>query len=1068
MSEEGMYRITTANIPTLRGVKVDSLAVYGMGGGMLSERNYETPTADVPQVATEVIDHNGNGFFDDGDELLFWGEGAERWHYNRQQSTWIFEHHAYAVENHYFLTASCRGAKRVESGEWRAESDTTLTTYTTVAHVDNDLTNMYHSGQVWVGEKLTTAVPSRSFELQLPGSVTGKVRLRWAAATTKGGRFSLSSEVGGWSSEMTCTASNPYRTLTRELSGSGNTYRFELTFVPTENSGAGYLDFIELSAEASLRWNGGQRVVRSDRAAGRVAQFAVSDASGALSSQMEVWDVTKAGGERKMTVSGGCWTDSTELGRKYVIFDKESCLTPISINPLENQDLHGHEAAKLVIVTHRDFIEKARELAMMHELMDGITTLVTTDEAVYNEFSSGKQDPMAVRALLRWLKKKYPSEMPRYLLLFGKGSYDNRDLEGRRLPTVVTYETSYSFDEDGSSYGSDDMMGYLDENGGSSYTEMMDVSVGRLPAKNIEEAALMVDKLTGYMTRRDLLDDEVRGDWRNVVALLADDADPGRGGDSVFAHSSEVIATSIKTSMPQLNIDRLYADAYQQESGTIGSYYPDLNNALRRRINYGCLLLNYIGHGSMTYIGTERFIELSDIARYSNEDRLPLMVTSTCSYGRYDETEGICGAEAFVLARGGAIGVISASRPISHVERFNKDVVMYALEEPNTIGDALRKAKNRTAVSPCINLIGDPALRLSRPTNRVRVTEINGEPVEGIDSLKAEVLSRVTVRGEIVDGSGALVSDFDGTVYPVVYDREMQSTTLANDNPGTEVSFWQQKTVLYRGSHEVVGGQFEYSFIVPRDVSYRYDYCKLSHYAKSATEHASGSFQSLMLGGLCDSTWSAGAPEVTLYMGDTNFLSGGLTGPFPTLLAFFSDSAGINVGTGLGHDITAVLDDNANSLIVLNDLYEQDIADSRRGSVRYKLEDLTPGRHTVTVKAWNIFGVSSSSTVSFVVRSSDTLAFSRLTCAPNPATSVAEFSLRVNDPQAVASAELQIYNTYGQMVLRHTPNISTDGFIVGPVRWDVANVPPGLYLARMVVTDNNGETRQITTKCIVR
>ena len=160
-----------------------------------------------------------------------------------------------------------------------------------------------------------------------------------------------------------------------------------------------------------------------------------------------------------------------------------------------------------MIVTHRDFIEKARELAMMHELMDGITTLVTTDEAVYNEFSSGKQDPMAVRALLRWLKKKYPSEMPRYLLLFGKGSYDNRDLEGRRLPTVVTYETSYSFDEDGSSYGSDDMMGYLDENGGSSYTEVMDVSVGRLPAKNIEEAALMVDKLTGYMTRRDLLDD---------------------------------------------------------------------------------------------------------------------------------------------------------------------------------------------------------------------------------------------------------------------------------------------------------------------------------------------------------------------------------------------------------------------------------------------------------------------------------------------------------------------------------------------------------------------------------
>ena len=297
----------------------------------------------------------------------------------------------------------------------------------------------------------------------------------------------------------------------------------------------------------------------------------------------------------------------------------------------------------------------------------------------------------------------------------------------------------------------------------------------------------------------------------------------------------------------------------------------------------------------------------------------------------------------------------------------------------------------------------------------------------------------------------------------------MRATTLANDNPGTEVAFWQQKTVLYRGSHEVKNGCFEYSFIVPRDVSYQYAYAKLSHYAKSASEHATGSFTHLKLGGMSDTVIDANlAPDIRLYIGDTNFHAGGLTGPSPTLVALLSDSAGINVGTGLGHDITAVLDGNPNGLIVLNDLYQPDITDSRSGSVAYTLRDLAPGRHTVTVKAWNIFGVSSTASIPFVVRGADTLCFSNLDAIPNPSSTRMTLSLRVNVPDAIASAELEIYNSRGQMAYRCTPTVSAEGFIVGPVVWDVSAVPPGLYLARMVVTDTDGETHQATTKCIVR
>ncbi len=1059
--EDGIYRLTTSNLPALQGVSVDSLAVYGRGSGMLSVYNSQTSTGDLVQVATEVHDLNGNGRFDTGDELLFYGEGAERWLYSPEAGRWIFEHHSYARANHYYLTTTAHAPKRIATADV-VSADMTLTTFTVVDHVDNDLVNMYQSGQLWMGEKFSTALTQRTFELRLPGTSHSDVKLRYAVASTAPASFTMS--TADFSRQTSVNASSGYSTETATLDGSASTYVFTLKYFPTEGAASGYLDYIELNAHAAVAFNGGQMVLRDESHPGPTAAFRISGNTSA-----RVWEVTHTGAEREMAVVDGQWTDSTATARKYIAFDNYSYLSPTRIETLSNQDLHGSGPADLVIVSHPDFLKQARRVATLHEVFDTLLTMVATDAEVYNEFSSGKQDPMAIRALLRWMNEQHPSRPPRYLILFGQGSYDPRGIEGDKGPLVVTYETTYSFAGESSSYASDDMMGYLGPNERGLSTESLDVSIGRLPAGDTTEANHIVDKLEGYMTLRDLEDEGNRGDWRNYVALLADDADPGQPGDSLFAHSSEVIATTIKQTLPQLNIDRIYADSYHQESGAIGSYYPDLNNALRQRMNYGCLLLNYIGHGSTAYIGTERFIELSNIASYSNTDRLPLFVTSTCSYGRFDLPQEQCGAEACLLAEAGMIGVISASRPISHNERFNKDVVIYALNPQNTIGDALRLAKNRTAVSLSIGLIGDPALRLSQPTNRVKVTHINQEEVCDTTDVMASVLSRVTVSGEIVDADGQLIDDFDGTVYPVVYDREMRTTTLANDNPGTEVTFWQQKSVLYKGSHAVNGGRFEYTFIVPQDVSYRYDYAKLSHYAKSGLEHATGSFGRLMLGGMSDSSYSnASAPNITLYLGDTNFRPGAITGPDPMLVANIFDSAGINIGTGLGHDITAVVDDNPNSLIVLNDFYQQDIADSRRGSVSYTLQGLTPGRHTVTVKAWNIFGLSATATVPFVVHGADSLVFSELSCVPNPAVDVATFSLRVNKPAGIASAELQIYNSHGQLMLSHTPSVSADGFIVGPVGWNVGSVPPGLYLARMVISDTEGVIHQVTTKCIVR
>lgn len=1065
VGEAGIYRLTTAEVPALRGANIDSLGVYGRGSGMLSLSNNRVPTADMPSLAVQVIDHNDNWRFDDGDELFFYGEGADRWYYSSEEERWMFEHHAYAVNNYYYLTTHAPEAHRIYTPRI-VDADDELTTYTSVTHVDNDLVNIFATGQKWMGEKFSASLTSRTFNLELAGNAGNEVKLRYGMAIQSTSSCQFSVNTTNYHNTVGISGSGvPYSTTSDIISSSASAFAFTVVFTPGVSTAQGYLDFIELNSHAPLVFGGGQLIVRNDQSPAPTVRYRMSGTT----TGVKVWNVTHAGAECQLSINDGAWNDSATAGRVYIVFDGSNYLTPIAVTPIENQNLHGAEAADLVVVAHPTLLAQAQRLATLHELFDGLSTLTVTDRQVYNEYSSGKQDPMAIRALLRDLKGRHPDHAPRYLLLMGSGTYDNRHLMGDEVPTVVTYETSFSFDEDGISYCSDDIMGYLSENGQGLTTEQMDVSVGRLPAKSVAEATHLVDKIEHYLTRRDLLDESQRGDWRNYVALLSDDADPGHPGDSTFAHSSEVVAANINQRYPQLNIDKLYADAYHQSSGAIGSYYPDLNNALRQRINNGCLLLNYIGHGSTTYIGTERYIELSDIDTYTNFDRLPLFVTSTCSYGRFDRPDVLSGAEACLLAPAAAVAVISASRPISHIERFNNDVVNFALDPHNTIGDALRKAKNRTAVAQSIGLIGDPALRLSQPESRVVVTHINARPVtEGIDDT-ATVLSRVTVSGEIQDSTGTLLTDFDGTIYPIVFDRTMHSRTLANDNPGTEVNFTQQKNILYRGSHNVTEGRFEYSFIVPQDVAYQYDYAKLSHYAKSATDHASGSYGQLLLGGLNDTVdVSTAAPVIRLFIGDTNFIDGGLTDANPTLVAMISDSTGINAGSGLGHDITAVLDGNPGSLVVLNDLYEPDVEHIGCGSVKYQFTGLTPGRHTLTLKAWNIFNRSAEATVSFMVCHPDTLALSELHCYPNPARERAQFMLEVNNTARVTSAELQIYSSRGQILATHTPSISADGYIVGPVIWNLASVPPGIYLARIIITDTDGHTYQQSTKCVVR
>ena len=1080
----GIYKLTPTDIPALEGVSCSSIALYGDGEGMLSASNRVAVPYDVTPAAIEVVDLNGNGLFDKGDYLLFYGEGPSVWRFNNRTTLFEYHMHAYANYNYYYLTlsapvdAAAADSLRIPTSQNSDFNRPDLTTHTGVALIHNDNINALSGGQIWIDSKFSYSGNQRTLNFTFP-TVDGLVRARYGLASTssQSSLFTVSNSSATRSHNL--SYGNSYQTFNESfsVSPSGN-LTFTISYTPQESNATGYFDFFELNGSQPISYAGGQYFIRNTQI------FDENTASrflfdGGLSG-MKVWDVTHSSQPMAMPVAiqangQSFFVGLTDQARTFVAFTDADALTPSGITPLESQDIRGTATPDYVIVTHSDFLSQAQTLADLHRQHSGLSVLVVTQEQVFNEFSSGRPDPVAIRRMLRCLRSKNTDAQnaaPRYLLLFGKGTYDNRDILQAHIPTVITYQTSDSFDDESNVYPSDDIYGYLDSLAVGDFEGSISVGIGRLPAKSVAEATHMVQKIEHYLNRSDLAIDGIRGDWRNYVTLLADDADPSLPGDSVFASDSEKTARSIKALYPQLNIDRIYADSYIQQSGADGSYYPDVNNALRQRINYGTLLLNYIGHGSSNYIGTERYMEISDIEKYANTDRLTFFITSTCSFGRYDQAQDICGAEAFLLADAAGIGIISAARPIHHTQVFNTNCCLYVLNPLNTIGDALRLAKNYSGTSHCIALMGDPALHLSLPTNQVVVTHVNGHPVDPLVTDSAQVLSRVTVEGEIRNPDGTLLDDFDGTIYPIVFDREVRCRTLANDNDSTEVSFMQQKNILYKGRETVTHGRFSYSFIIPRDVAYRYDYAKLSHYATNGREDATGEYSNIMFGGFNeDIVINELHPTVELYINDTNFRNGGLTNETPTIYARLSDSVGINAaGCGLGHDITAIIDNNPYSTVTLNDFFEPDIFDSRNGEVRYTLGKLDEGYHTLTVRCWNIFNYSGSATIGFRVANDRTAQIGLFAAAPNPAHDRTTLRIEHNLTDAITSAIIHIYDIRGRH-LREVMLSPSGPTCVLTYPWDFTTddgtlLPKGIYIARVLIHTADGQVLQQNTKIV--
>jgi hypothetical protein len=1091
VTENGVYKLTydflknELGINNLDNINPQNIKIYGDGGGMLAEANAEFRYDDLPENAI-FVEGEADGQFNSGDYILFYGESPNDWSYSTNYKMNLERNNVYSFHNHYFIKISGGTGKRIQTQNSLSNTTHSTSAYDYQAHYEEDLVNLldkdlyrHGSGKIWYGEtfKFTR---SQTFDFNIPNIVANSpARLfTYVASRDVSGNNSFSVKLGTQNIgtiNLTQTSSDVQHAVAKSsvdtfnINNPPSNLSIQLNFQASANA-EGWLNFLTVNAKRNLVFYNGQMNFRSRESLNYPStEFVLSNAA-----NITVWDVTDRTDVKRQlgNTSGGTFrfgVETTDL-KEFASFDGSNFLAAEALGKIDNQNLHGLTTPNVVIVYHPDFQAAAEKLAAHRRSYSNITVAAISVNQIYNEFGSGSMDVSAIRDFMKYL---YDKGNLQHLLLFGDASFDFRNVSKNANPQmfVPSYQTNESLNPI-TAFPMDDYYGLLDITEGSNphILGTSDIGIGRFPVKTASEAEQVVEKLIGYET-----DPTAHGDWKTRVTFMADDED-----GNAHSRDANTIADRVRANFPVYNVDKIFIDAYRQEILPAGERYPDAENAIYTKVFKGNLVMCYLGHGDSEGLAQERIIDLTKISNWTNNQKLPLFITATCSFGPYDDhTEVSIGEQLFLKPDGGAIGLFTTTRLVyaSSNKALTQSVFdnvlppMAGTKKP--LGEILRNAKNAcvncTENSRKFTLFGDPSMYLKYPENHVVTNTINTQPATQKDTIQA--LQEVTIKGQIQDANGNLLSNYNGTIYPTVFDKIKTKSGLGNDARSRPVlSFDVQNNILFSGRASVTNGLFSFKFIVPKDIDYQYGYGKISYYADNGlNDEAWGYYDTLYIGGTyANAVADDAAPQVEVFMNDENFVFGGMTDENPVIYVKLSDDSGINTSsTGIGHGINAVLDENTQQSYSLNDFYESKLDDYKEGIVKYPLSEMTEGRHQITVKAWDVANNSGTGYTEFVVASNAEAALDHVLNYPNPFTTHTEFQFEHNLPNQPMQVQVQIFTVSGKLVKTIQQEVVAEGYRVTGIEWDGMDdfgnpIARGVYVYKVSI-GLLSETNQVTT-----
>lgn len=1117
ITETGIYKLDQAFFSeagiNLNGVDPRNIKLYGNGGSMLPQANSEFREDDLVQNAISIVGE-GDGSFDSGDYLVFYGEGPHGGSYN--PVTYVYSHslHLYSDTNYYFLTITDDPGLRMESINSLPETTFEVTATKSNRFYEKEVFSPAISGRYWLGEAFAFTIRERDFAFYLPDvDPNGKirVRLRVAANARTSTPFRLESN-GVLAGNLAVSGITPgdvapkYRTRTQNFQISpatldGDSLRLKVSYTPPSNNSNAWLDWIEVDYDQDSRKavSRGRKITVTDNVeAGAVAHLDF----GEFNNGFQVWDITNPLRPTNLdlaNVSNGFGIAAPTI-KHFISFNEGDMFSPVGVERVANQNLHGLDLADYLLISPEVFRVEAERLAQFHRDHYGRVVHVISPRAIYNEFSSGKQDVTAIRDFIKMFYDRSAGTLPGFVLLFGDGTYDYKGIlsQTESIPSrgnfIPTYQSRDSWSPV-TSYTSDDFFVILDENEGfwgedakisgdafvpddDRLTEVnfLDAAVGRLPVENLDQAKLIVDKIIDYATNPTGL-----GSWRNKVLLVADHRE---GEGAIHVSQADSYTRVIEESNPCINLEKIYMDNYPSESTPTALKFPKGKEALLNSLDEGSLIVNYTGHGGTNAWSHADILEENDFLNIDNPNKLPVFVTATCSFGHFDDPDDRSGAEKIIMMseNKGSIAMMTTVRLVYSTPNaalnanLYREVFKFDADKGRmpTLGEIMMRTKNATFTrgsttninSRNFTLLGDPGLLLNYPSLNARITSINDFPVGSPEADSLKSLGTIRIQGVIEDLQGNQVPDFNGQLTATVFDKPSTFTTRLSN-----FSFNWQTTRIFNGDVSVKNGAFDFSFVVPIDISYDDGFGKISMYLFGESEDGGGCYGRLVIGGTDISAPSDNkGPGIEVFLNDSLWKSGGITDASPLLLATLNDPSGINtVGSSIGHEIIGILDGDESNPIILNEFYRARKDSYTSGDVTFPFKNLEPGKHTLTVRAWDGANNPSEASTIFFVSESSGLEIGQIRSVPNPFTSEANFWIEHNQANAELQIELEIADLAGRLVKSFVNQGFATGNNFSGFTWDGKTeggqpVVNGMYLCRVKI--NNLQTGEEETAFI--
>ena len=1118
-SGKNIYQLNSGYLSDL-GIDVSSIdprniQIWGTDGYVLPERNND----DRPELAEIpiIVEGESDGSFDNNDRILFYGNSPHK----EYRSGSNFEHyiHPYSNVNHVFLTIGDTKGNRIGTSNSGLAPTFTITEFDDLIWEEQELTKSegkQKSGRYWLGKTITSNSQNQFvniFQDTIPGInttvpliISGRIYLR--AETTTAFEMRINDET--------------FRTFSlRKLTTDYNSYEFEsarpsefkgLIFSPqiengilnvdlmmgnTDSGANAFVDYLRFIVRRSLTAENNKLFIfpNINASSSKIAEYILKG----FSEQPIALDVTNPVEPANLVVN----TSGTDFGLVYhtdrdlKIIVQSEFPAPKPGTQIENQNLHGISTyPDYIIITSEILEEQAQELAD-YRLKDQLTPLVVTQNKVLNEFSNGATDPTAIRDFLKHLwdvADAANQTKPKYLLLFGDATYDTKGIIPNSFTNhVLTYQTSESIHRT-NSYGSDDYFSLMDDSEGLlNNSARADLGVGRISAQTTSEAAIAIDKIKRYENP------ENDGDWQNLFTFAADDDLPSGNDRDLHVENADGTLRSMNLNSVGGRSRKIYFFDYPEEITGAGRQLPAATNDLINTVNSGTLVINYSGHGNTQTLADEGFYTSNYLSRFTNRNRLALFITATCQFGRYDDINAQSGAEKLVFAdNGAAIASFTTTRvvytspsPTSLNYGLNIALSQKMLErdengESLTFGEIYLRTKN-TSIGSGQNarkfiLLGDPALQFALPDRNTTVDTINDIQLSAVDTIQIKALDRVSLSGSIRNNDNTVQSDFNGEVTLVLFDAPrtvsmpnnrtwvVSNRCYLNERTANECTYLVENDVLFKGKATAINGQFSFTFIIPKDISFSSEKGRIVLYAKDNGKTAGGSFTDIVFNGINTQAINDGkGPSLDIFLNDQTFLNGSLSSSSPNLIVELSDSSGINTtGTGVGHEIIATIDTKPQRTYVLNEFYEGTLNDYTSGRIEYPLDEIPEGNYSLKVRAWDVHNNPAEEAIFFEVADNDELVLDKVYNYPNPMNNRTSFTFEHNQQGNPLDIDIRIFTPSGKPIHRIKEYIQTNSSYAS-IPWngrdrDNDRLGNGTYIYVLRVATDTPEGRKTIEK----